>query len=151
MIPYFHGTRSTFKSFAKAGSGQHGRGFYFTRDFNDARAFAYTLAGSGDAGTPKVYRVSLTIKNAFDSMSIEDARYVAETLGFTFKVPKKAGGAMEHYHHLAKQMVQNGVASKETVNDRIRESGFDAICCDFLEHMIVFDEHQIEILSVEEV
>lgn len=153
MQKYFHGSKADIKSFNISGTGKHGTGYYFTKSYSDARSFSYLLAGRSEdqEKTPKVYTVLLSVKNPFDTMSVEHAQMVANHYGFKFRISKNAGGAKEHYHHLANQLVSRGFATKETVNDAIKKAGFDSIYCEFFEHIIAFDEGQIEVISAEEV
>ena len=150
-MTYYHGTKSKFARFTKLGSGKHGIGFYFAKAFGDARAFAFTLAGDGEGGEPRVYTVSVTCPRPFDTMNIEHCEAVARYYGFEYRVPRFAGGPKEHYHHLAKQLVSRGVATKELVNEAIKRAGFDGLWCEFFEHLIVFESEQIVIVSEETV
>jgi hypothetical protein len=149
MNVFFHGTKSKIKTFTIKGNGKHGSGFYFTSDFNEARYFAQHLSGNGDQEECRVYKVKLLLRRPFEAMNLSHAIEVAAFYGFKFKINSNAGGPKEHYHHLVNQMVRRGIAKKDIANELIKRAGFDCVYSEQFEHMIVFDEDQIDILSEE--
>jgi hypothetical protein len=146
---YYHGTKSLFNKFTNLGSGKHGLGFYFTKDFKDACAFAYTLAGDGQQGPPIVYHVNLDFNNLFNTMSVSHCEEVCRRLGTIFRINSNAGGAKEHYYYLAKQLKLKGIS--ENINETLKDLGFDGILYDFMEHVVVFNPEQISIIKIQEV
>ena len=141
MSIYFHGTKSKITSFTKKGTGKHGEGFYFTPDYNEACYFANSLQGLKEDNVPRVYKVKLNYKNLFDTMNPLHCQKVMETMALNYKLPKIVGGAKEHYYHLEKQL------RLDNLNEAIKNAGFDGILYDFMGHVILFDESQIEILE----
>ena len=149
---YYHGTGSAFDKFSKPGYGKHGIGYYFTPDEKEARYFAKSLAGSNEKEKrPRVIEVQLNVSNPFKTMSVEDAEKVANNFDYKYRKPKFAGGAKEHYQHLELQLKKMGIvkgpAGKSDFNNKIKESGFDAVEYDTSNHLIVFDPKQIKIVS----
>jgi hypothetical protein len=146
---FYHGSKTKFSKFDKPGSGKHGPGFYFTPSRNEAMHFAKTLAGDGSSGQ-FLYEVDLLFNNPFNTMSVEHCSQVARSLNLAYRVPEFAGGAKEHYHHLLSQMKKRGLIDSDSeLNALIKTAGFDAIFYNLMEHVIVFDENQIEIISSE--
>lgn len=147
-MKYFHGSKNKFSEFSRLGQGKHGEGFYFTPDYNEARYFADSLSGSGSDEGRFVYIVSLKINNPFNSMNPIHCEQVCSFFNIKYKTPRTVGGAKEHYHHLADQLKKAGLGSE--TNLLISQAGFDAIFYDLMEHMIVFNSSQIEILEQRE-
>lgn len=145
-MKYYHGTKSKITEFNQKGSGKHGEGYYFTPDYNEACYFAKSLYGKGEIDAPRVYTVKLKALSLFNSMSLEDAKAVALKFGFSYKEPKIVGGPKEHYHYLAKQLKSIGITN---TNEAIYQAGYDGILYDLMQHVIVFDSKQVEILSEE--
>ena len=143
---YYHGTKSQITEFNQKGSGKHGEGYYFTPDYNEACYFAKSLYGNGENKGPRVYTVKLKAFNLFNSMSLEDAKSVALKFGLIYREPKNAGGPKEHYHYLAKQLKSIGIIN---TNEAISQAGYDGILYDLMQHVIVFDSKQVEILAEE--
>jgi len=147
---YYHGSKSKIDKFTKLGQGKHGRGMYFTPDRNEASYFAKNLAGDGSSDLCRIYKVRLIASNPFNSMSVESSTLVGAYFGFKYKIPEFAGGAKEHYHHLQSQMKKRGIIeSDQEMNSRLKEAGFDSVFYDLMEHLIVFDPDQVEIIDQE--
>lgn len=146
---YYHGTKATFSEFTIPGNGKHGSGFYFTKDLNEAKHFAETLAGDGGTGTPKVYTVNLSYNNLFDTMNVSHCEEVCRRLGTDYKIPSSVGGPKEHHYYLGKQLKKKGLS--ENLNETLKELGFDGVFYEFMEHIIVFSPSQIEIISVTDI
>lgn len=147
-MKYYHGSRSKFSDFSHPGEGKHGIGFYFTPDLNEAHYFAKTLSGRGEANLPQLYTVKLKFNNLFNTMNIEHCQLVMKSVGLTYKTPPQAGGALEHYHYLAKQLATKNFMNPNLV---IRQAGFDGIFYDLMEHVIVFQPEQITVIHREEI
>jgi hypothetical protein len=145
-MKFYHGSRSKFDSFSIPGDGKHGVGFYFTQDKSEAQHFARSLYGNGTDNTPTVYTVNLRVSNPFNTMDNDHCEQVMNHIGQTFKPNKNAGGAKEQYYYLARQLKAWGY---NDVNQAIKSAGFDAVFWEFMNHMIVFDPQQIEILDAE--
>lgn len=144
----YHGSKSKFNQFSIKGSGKHGEGFYFTLDYAEARYFAKSLYGEGNQLNPTVYTVTLNIKNSFNTMNIDHCNQVMSTiLGQSYKVNKNASGAKEHYHYLGLQLKRNGIS----VNEAIRQSGFDSLFWEFGNHIVVFNSDDIIIENQESI
>jgi hypothetical protein len=150
-MQFYHGSKSNFDTFNKKGSGKHGPRYYFTPDRNEAIAFAKTLSGISNDGQ-FLYTVHLKCSNSFNTMNKEHCNIVARHLNTSYKAPEFVGGAKEHYHHLLSQLKRKGLIDSDfDLNDRIQDSGFDSIFYDLMEHVIVFDEKQIELIKKEEI
>lgn len=145
-MKYYHGTKSIISEFNQKGTGKHGEGYYFTPDYNEACYFAQSLYGNGENNGCRVYTVRLKYTSLFNSMNLEDARAVAAYFGLTYKEPRVVGGPREHYHYLSKQLKAAGI---NNTNEAIRQAGFDGILYDLMQHVIVFDSSQVEILAEE--
>ena len=145
-MKHYHGSRSNFKQFSIPGDGKHGEGYYFTQDKSEAQHFARSLYGNGSDNNPTVYTVNLNVKNPFNTMDVSHCQQVMQYFGFDFKANKNAGGAKEQYYYLARQLKSWGHGD---VNQAIKAAGFDAVYWEFMNHMIVFDANQIDIVEVE--
>ena len=148
---YYHGSRADFDEFTKLGTGKHGKGFYFTPDFKEARLYANTLAGDGTRNDPRVFTVKLKFKKPYNTMSVPDASEVAEYFGLVYRPPKFAGGAKEHYHALEKQLKKAVNVKKDGLNEAIVQAGCDALEYELMKHIVVFDPKQIKVTKVEKV
>lgn len=147
-MKYYHGSRSNFNEFSIPGDGKHGIGFYFTADKSEAQHFAKSLYGTGSDNNPTVYTVQLKVSNPFNTMDINQCEQVAQHFNFTFKPNKNAGGAKEQYYYLARQLKNWGHGD---INQALKAAGFDAVYWEFMNHMVVFDASQIQVIEKEAV